>query len=216
MNTGDMTSPTAPFPSLGRLAGELRGAGEWPARYGRFQAWVRAQPDLLGTLRAELRGLSAPDLTWLGAGSRETTTHFAWRLMDEPDDPFSCWLHEYKPQRDWLPGYANTVHNHRYDFGTTVLSGGYLHEWFDVELDSSGELVRGATPAGAETFLPGAVCAVTADRFHRIPRAKDGTVTFLIKSRPVKSWSVSFDPVTRVSRRHVPVEVRVGELAQRL
>ncbi|HET8640791.1 MAG TPA: hypothetical protein VFM37_02580, partial [Pseudonocardiaceae bacterium] len=80
----------------------------------------------------------------------------------------------------------------------------------------SGELVRGAEPAGWEILRPGMVRVVPADRFHRIPQAKDGTITFLIKSRPVKLWSVSFDPITKVSRRHVPVEVRVRDLADRL
>ena len=56
-------------------------------------------------------------------GSRETTTHFAWCLLDRPDDGFSFWLHEYKPQQDWRIGYADSVHNHRYHFCTTILRG---------------------------------------------------------------------------------------------
>jgi len=211
-----MTKPAAPLPGLAELADVLRPAPDWAAVHDRFGGWLRTGPDLLGLLRTDLRRLTAEQSAALAAGSSEVTTHFAWRLRDEPTDPFSFWLHEYKPLRDWLPGYANTVHNHRYDFCTTVLVGGYWHEWFQVELDPNGELVRDARSAGSQTFRPGTVCMVTADRFHRIPRAKDGTITFLVKSRPVKGWSLSFDPVTRVSRRHVPVEVRVGDLARRL
>lgn len=207
---------TTPFPSLTDLIDGLRKAGDWATVHHRFGGWARTRPDLLDSLRADLRGLSAEQAAALAAGSREATTHFAWRLMDEQTDQFTIWLHEYKPQRDWLPGYANTVHNHRYDFCTLVLAGGYRHEWFDVELDSSGELVHRADIAGAEVFRPGRSCAIGADLFHRIPRAKDATITFLVKSRPVKAWSVSFDPQTRVSRRHIPVEVRVGDLAERL
>jgi len=204
------------MPSLQGLAGELGDAGGFAAAHERFTRWVRDRPDLLEQLRADLRALSPRQAAVLAAGSREVTTHFAWRLRYEKAEPFSVWLHEYKPRRDWLPGYANTVHNHRYDFSTAMLTGGYWHEWFDVELDSSGEFVRAATSAGSRMLLPGMVCAVAADRFHRIPRVKDGTATFLIKSRPVKTWSLSFDPDTRVSRRHVPVEVRVCDLAERL
>jgi hypothetical protein len=204
------------FPSLRELAARLGDAEGFVEAHERFTSWVRARPDLLEQLRSDLRAMSPQQAAVLAAGSREVTTHFAWRLRYEKAEPFSIWLHEYKPQRDWLPGYANTVHNHRYDFSTTVLAGGCWHEWFDVELDSSGEFVRGATSAGSQTLLPGMACAVTADRFHRIPRVKDGTATFLIKSRPVKSWSLSFDPYTRVSRRHVPVEIRVCDLAERL
>lgn len=212
---------TALFPGLAGLADRLRGPGEllterWELAHELFADWVAGEPDLLGVLRSELRALSATEAAAVAARSREATTHFAWRLVDEEGDPFSFWLHEYKPQRDWLQGYANTVHNHRYHFCTTILAGGYRHEWFDVELDHSGELVRGVALSNWDLCRPGALCAVTADRFHRIPRAMDGTITFLVKSRPVKTWSLSFDPGTRVSRRHVPVEVRVGDLADRL
>lgn len=213
MNANLMTR-TSPFPSLAELVEHLRAAPKRETVHDRFGGWVRTRPDLLAELRRDLRRLSAEQSAALAAGSREVTTHFAWRLMAL--DPFSIWLHEYKPQRDWLPGYANTVHNHRYDFSTTVLAGGYRHEWFDVELDPTGEFVREVRPAGCEVFRPGTVCAISANLFHRIPRAKDGTITFLIKSRPVKPWSVSFDPATRVSRRHIPVEVRVSDLAERL
>jgi len=216
MSCRDDAETGCSFPSLQGLADRLRDAVGQQVAHERFTCWVRAQPDLLEQLRADLRALSQRQAAVLAAGSREVTTHFAWRLLYEKTEPFSIWLHEYKPQRDWLPGYANTVHNHRYDFSTTVLTGGYWHEWFDVELDSSGEFVRGVTSAGSQALLPGMACAVTADRFHRIPRVKDGTTTFLIKSRPVKTWSLSFDPYTRVSRRHVPVEVRVCDLAERL
>jgi hypothetical protein len=204
------------LPSIRRLADTLSDVEGFAAAHERFTRWVQAQPDLLEQLRADLRALSPRQAAVIADGSREATTHFAWRLRYEKAEPFSVWLHEYKPQRDWLPGYANTVHNHRYDFSTTILTGGYWHEWFDVDLDSSGEFVRAATSAGSQMLLPGMACAVTADRFHRIPRVKDGTTTFLIKSRPVKTWSLSFDPYTRVSRRHVPVEVRVCDLAERL
>lgn len=216
MSCRDDAETGCSFPFLRGLADRLRDVVGLDAAHDRFTGWVQAQPDLLEQLRADLRALSQRQAAVLAAGSREVTTHFAWRLLYERTEPFSVWLHEYKPQRDWLPGYANTVHNHRYDFSTTVLTGGYWHEWFDVELDSSGELVRGATSAGSQMLLPGMACAVTADRFHRIPRVKDGTATFLIKSRPVTTWSLSFDPYTRVSRRHVPVEIRVCDLAERL
>jgi hypothetical protein len=217
-----MTSATTvPFPGLAGLLDRLRAPSvqlleRWDLVCERFTEWVAERPDLLDTLRADLRGLSATATAAIAERSREVTTHFAWKLVDEQRDPFSFWLHEYKPQRDWLQGYANTVHNHRYHFCTTVLAGGYRHEWFDVELDQSGELVRDLSLSEWASCGPGVTCMVTADRFHRIPRAKDGTLTFLVKSRPVKTWSLSFDPATRVSRRHVPVEVRVGDLANRL
>jgi hypothetical protein len=55
-----------------------------------------------------------------------------------------------------------------------------------------------------------------ANEFHRIPKAADDTVTFLVKSRPVRPWSLSYDPDTRTSHRHVPVESRLEELTKHL
>lgn len=212
---------TQQFPVLVELAERLRAVSRryeqhWESVHERFIAWTAEYPDLLTAIRSELRELAPHEVRALGARSSETTTHFAWRLVDEPTDTFSFWLHEYKPQRDWLRGYANTVHNHRYHFCTFVLSGGYRHEWFDVRLDSAGELVHGATLAEWDQCGPGDSRMVLADRFHRIPLAKDHTATLLVKSRPVRSWSLSLDPSTQVSRRHVPVEERVCELANRL
>jgi hypothetical protein len=209
------------FPGLAGLAADLAAEADalvddWRVAREVTARWVASQPDLLGLLREQLRALPAAAGAEVAAGSRETTTHFAWRLVDDAGAPFSLWLHEYKPQRDWWAGYANSVHNHRYHFCTTVLRGGFQHEWYDVELDPTGELVREVTCRGSEVWRPGPVRSVTAEQFHRVARAGDGTLTFLVKSRPVRSWSLSVDPATRVSRRHVPVEECVHDLASRI
>ncbi|HEY0639544.1 MAG TPA: hypothetical protein VGD67_17995 [Pseudonocardiaceae bacterium] len=203
-------------PVLAGLAQALDGLTDWQALHAATAAWVAARPDLLGGLRAHLRSLTPAERSEVAAGSRETTTHFAWRLLDQPQAAFSVWLHEYKPGRDWWPGYANTVHNHRYHFSSTVLAGGFQHEWYDVRLDHGGERVHSVSLVVRERWGPGPTRSVTADRFHRVPRALDGTLTFLVKSRPVRGWSLSVDPATGVSRRHVPVEGRIGELADRI
>jgi|GEM_PF-5743500 len=216
---------TTNFPGLAGLAAELtavRLAGaeplttHWDQVHRCVAAWVAAQPDLLGALREQLRGLPAAAAAEIAAGSRETTTHFAWRLVHGDGAQFSFWLHEYKPQRDWWAGYANTVHNHRYHFCTTVLAGCFQHEWYDVRLDPTQEIVREVSRSATEVWRPGPVRCVTAEQFHRVARATDGTVTFLVKSDPVRGWSTSTDPATKVSRRHVPVEYRIHDLASRI
>lgn len=213
------------FAGLAGLADELSAKADviverWDVAEQLTARWVADQPDLLGRLREHLRALPPAAAAQVAAGSRETTTHFAWRLVDGSVDgseaPYSFWLHEYKPQRDWWAGYANTVHNHRYHFCSTVLSGGFQHERYDVQLDPTGELVRGITRSSSQVWRPGSVWAITADQFHRVARANDGTLTFLVKSRPVRGWSLSVDPATMVSRRHVPVEERIHDLASRI
>jgi hypothetical protein len=216
------------FSALAELAVEIDptrdgGAGEpvgatlphWLRVGERFQSWA-TRPGLRAGLRAHLHGLPADQAAWVTARSRETTTHFAWCLRDEPTEPFTFWLHEYKPQTDWRPGYADSVHNHRYHFCTTILRGGYLHERYQVRLDRAGTSVTSAELARSSSCGAGAAGTLLAHEFHRIPQAADDTLTFLVKSRPVRPWSLSYDPVTGISRQHVPVETRLGDLIDRL
>ncbi|MEV6873750.1 hypothetical protein [Amycolatopsis sp. NPDC051128] len=204
---------------LTELATRLRTAGfplaaDWGAVDGWFRPWA-AQPGLREELRTQLRTLSTAQAAKILRSSRETTTHFAWCLLDSPSDPFSFWLHEYKAQADWRKGYADSVHNHRYHFCTTILRGDYLHERYETTIDGTG-LIASAR-LRRRTLCPAGACAtMLADEFHRIPEAAAGTMTFLVKSRPVSSFSLSFDPAGGIGHRHVPVEVRLGELADRI
>ncbi|RSM80714.1 hypothetical protein DMH04_29760 [Kibdelosporangium aridum] len=203
--------------ALAELAGELRAADvtDWTAVSGRFTQWAN-RPGLRDELRHHLQTLSGEVAAAVISRSRETTTHFAWCLLNQPGDKFSFWLHEYKPQRDWRIGYADSVHNHRYHFCTTILRGCYVHERFGAEMDANGLVIKSATMVHSGVCEAGEAGTMLSDQFHRIPKAADGTMTFLVKSRPVRGWSLSFDPATNVSRRHVPVEERLGNLADRL
>lgn len=206
--------------ALTDLAASIREVGHpladyWSEVDERFEDWIR-RPTLRADLHGYIADLTADELAVLRARSRETTTHFAWCLLGEPDGEFSFWLNEYKPKYDWRSGYADSVHNHRYHFCTTIISGAYRHERFAATLAADGRricsarLIRSAMcPAGVSGFL-------LADEFHRIPSTEDGTLTFLVKSRPVREWSISYDPQTGASHRHVPVENRVDDLLRRL
>ncbi|MGQ0838536.1 hypothetical protein [Actinokineospora sp.] len=204
---------------LSELADRMRGTEtadrRWAAAHRTFGSWV-ADPDLRSVLRGHLASLDPAAATAMVERSRETTTHFAWCLRDRAREPFTFWLHEYKPQRDWRPGYADSVHNHRYHFCTVILGGNYLHERFTATVDRDTGLVCAATLTGRRECGVGTSGLVLADEFHRIPHAADGTMTFLVKSRPVTPWSLSFDPATRTGHRHVPVEARLEELTRRI
>jgi hypothetical protein len=189
--------------------------GNWAAVAPVFRDWTD-DPERRRALRDQLRALPPDEAAAVVARSKEATTHFAWCLYDEPDDPFSLWLHEYKPHRDWLPGYANSVHNHRYHFCTVLLSGGYLHERFTAEVDAAGTAVRSVIKRESTFCAEGARAYLLSDEFHRIPRADDGTMTFLVKSRPVAPWSLSFDPGRGLSRRHLPMSTRLTDLAEKI
>ncbi|QFZ22036.1 hypothetical protein [Saccharothrix syringae] len=181
----------------------------------RFREWA-ARPGLREGLREYLRSLSPREQMRLVARSRETTTHFAWCLRDEPAEPFTFWLHEYKPQRDWRLGYADSVHNHRYHFCTIILQGFYLHERFTAEVAEDGREILSTELLRSAEAVEGCTGTMLAHQFHRIPKAADDTLTFLVKSRAVLPWSLSYDPDTRTSHRHVPVEARLEDLTNTL
>ncbi|TCP56926.1 hypothetical protein EV191_101875 [Tamaricihabitans halophyticus] len=205
---------------ISELADELRGFGDslidrWQLVDEWFQ-WRVCQPSFRARLRRHLGELSADHAKQVTARSRETTTHFAWCLLDDPTDPFSFWLNEYKPQRDWLRGYADSVHNHRYHFCTLMLAGSYLHERFAVTLDPAESAITSARLLRRGVNETGSTDTLISTDFHRVPRAVDGTLTFLVKSKPVRGWSLSYDPISHTSRKHVPVESRLGELTTKV
>lgn len=206
--------------ALTELAEQLRTAEfelchRWDAVDKWFEGWAE-QEGLRANLRGYLLDLPNDQANAVIKRSRETTTHFAWCLRDVADEPFTFWLHEYKEQRDWRAGYADSVHNHRYHFCTTILRGGYLHERYAATINPETELVRSAELVTSTPCPVGASAFLLASDFHRIPRAADGTMTFLVKSREVTPWSLSYDPDTCESHRHVPVETRLEHLAGRL
>jgi hypothetical protein len=206
--------------ALTELAEQLRTAEfelchRWDAVDKWFEGWAE-QEGLRANLRGYLLDLPNDQANAVIKRSRETTTHFAWCLRDVADEPFTFWLHEYKEQRDWRAGYADSVHNHRYHFCTTILRGGYLHERYAATINPETELVRSAELVTSTSCPVGASAFLLASDFHRIPRAADGTMTFLVKSREVTPWSLSYDPDTCESHRHVPVETRLEHLAGRL
>jgi hypothetical protein len=204
--------------TLSELADGISGVrtpDDWRSVDEVFGAWADT-PGRRAELKSYLGRLPAAEAAGVAARSKEATTHFAWCLFDRPADPFSLWLHEYKPGRDWLPGYANSVHNHRYHFCTTLLSGAYLHERFTAELDEHAMTIRSVTRQRGTLCAAGARGHLLSHEFHRIPYAEDGTMTFLVKSRMVAPWSLSYDPDTGLSQRHIPMRNRLTDLAGRL
>ncbi|RZS29771.1 hypothetical protein EV193_11825 [Herbihabitans rhizosphaerae] len=188
---------------------------QWGLAGKHFREWAD-QPDLREKLRAFLIGLSPEISTALISRSRETTTHYAWCLRDRSSEPFSFWLHQYKPQHDWRRGYADSVHNHRYHFCTTLLRGGYTHERYRAAIDPETRLISSVELIRSANCTTGNSGHLWCHEFHRIPHAEDGTLTFLVKSRAMRESSLSFDPATRASQRHVPVESRLDTLASAL
>ncbi len=204
--------------SLSPLIEELDriGAGsDWSGAHAVLERFVEDPAAVLGALAADTARLSAEEFQRMAARSREVSTHYAWCVFDD-QRPYSVWINEYKPQRDWLRGYANVVHNHRYAFTSAILHGRYTEELFAVTLGADNDEIVDVAPLKELERTAGSVRTVEITEFHRIPTAADGTVSLLVKSAARQPHSMSFDPDSRSSRTHVPIEQRQNLLVERL
>lgn len=161
----------------------------------------------IGVFKRDLKGLSSDDFARLLPLSRETPTHFKWNLFSAPDGSYRIWLHEYKDAATRLPGYAQTIHNHRYAFASLILAGGYLHSRFKVE--TSDDLIAARPqPIATSEIFSGARYALSSRDFHSVTAILDGTVSLVIQWSSCNAHSVSVDPSTRRAVRHYPIESR--------
>lgn len=188
---------------------------DWRYAAGPLADWSEPGP-APGRVAGFLRQLPAAERAAITERSRETATHFAWCLVDGPDEPFSVWVNEYKDPHRWPASYANSVHNHRYDFCTRILAGGYRHEQYHARLDPGSWRLTEVTLRDQHETEVGTVLVVPAESYHRVPTARSGTMTLLVKMRPRFAHSISFDPATGATQVHIPIEARVDELIDAL
>jgi hypothetical protein len=80
------------------------------------------------------QALMCADLSKMASKSKETATHFVWVIADNPTVDSKLCLHQFKSSSEATAGYANTIHNHRYDFASLVLNGGYTEEVYNLDL----------------------------------------------------------------------------------
>jgi hypothetical protein len=171
----------------------------------------------------EMRVIREALAKWLGtsakvdmlrAAARETSTHYVWPLAVSAIG-YSIVVNEFKDPRRMVPGYATTIHDHRYSFVSLVLSGGYSQVRSAVEIlgrDRAGRIRE----VGQETVTEGAIVAVNHAEFHRLTAIKGRTITLVVKCPAVKEESLSVDISTHRLIRHRPVESRIGNLVNAL
>jgi len=153
----------------------------------------------------------------LARSARETSTHYVWPLYAPAFGTPGVFLNEYKDSALRGAGYADSVHNHRYDFATLALSGGYTQETYEVELN--GDLVVATAAVGSvstERLEAGQWMLVDSRAFHRIVDISPGTMTLLVKGAACRTHSLSVNVGTGMIRIHTPVETRLGHLRERL
>jgi hypothetical protein len=152
-----------------------------------------AQIEDPGSLLEDARSLP-PERTEFDR-SAEKTTHFKWFVADDPHGRFALWLNEYKPASHRRTGHAEVAHNHRFWFTSLLLSGGFTNDIYRARSDASLELERSLDLRAGDTFV------VDPDEVHALRELRDGTLTLLVQSRPVRSYSDVWE-AGKVTRYH--------------
>jgi hypothetical protein len=179
------------------------------AQVERYLATVHSHA---AVLRAELDRLSPEIFAGMLLRSRETSTHYKWNLHAGDHEQFAVWLHEYKPAGQRAPGYAESVHNHRYGLTSLVLRGGYTHLRFAVERDDHSSAGVRLIEKHACRLRPGSTYSLSADDFHSVADLVDGTVTVVVQHPAVRQYSTSVNTSDLRLVRHYPIESRYAHL----
>lgn len=144
--------------------------------------------------------------------SRETTTHYKWLLAADRLQGTKVWLHEFKPSSERRPGYAATIHNHRYPFTTVALSGGYLNLRYDVVFDPDSLVVERCEVIGSTHLTPGQTYSIEPDEYHYVDQIEDGTKTLIMEFAPTSQASFSFDRGGDRVTEHLALDARLRNL----
>lgn len=146
--------------------------------------------------------------------SRETTTHYKWLLASDRNLRAQIWLHEFKPKRERRPGFASTIHNHRYPFQVVALTGSYLNKRYKVGFDGMSLRIISHELVKCEHFCEGLAYSMEPYEFHCLESIEEGTKTLVMELAPVTLSSFSVDQRGDRMIEHVPLEVRVHRLLQ--
>jgi hypothetical protein len=152
------------------------------------------------------------DVQRVARRSRETTTHYKWLLAWDRPQGMKIWLHEFKPASERRPGYAATVHNHRYPFTAIALSGGYTNVQYDIVFDAESLRVDRCDVVGSQDLTSGQTYSMEPDGYHYVDEIEDGTKTLIMEFPAVASASYSFDQRGDRMTEHLALDARLRNL----
>lgn len=137
--------------------------------------------------------------------SVEKTTHYKWFLDEDPAGRFQVWLHEYKPRTHRREGHASVAHNHRFWLTSLILRGGFTDTRYEREGASAT-----ISPIASRGMRPGDTMVIDPDEIHALSELLDGTLSLIVQSKPVRSFSEVFegDEV----RRYYDLEAKLTDL----
>ena len=144
---------------------------------------------------------------------RETTTHYVWAIASGVD--IRICLNEYKPLSVRSDGYATSIHDHRYDFVSIILRGGFSHQKYDAHFERL-DAIKEPLLISEIALSAGDLLVVRCDEFHRLSNIELDTLSLMVKLPPKKPYSTSFDVRTRAVTHHYPYVERPDQLLAKL
>lgn len=132
---------------------------------------------------------------------RETATHWKWFVGGDPAGP-QIWIHEYKPRGERRPGYADSIHDHRYSFCSALVRGGYRHVVYSVQSNM---------PAVVDEALLVSpwIHSVDADVVHSVSDIVDSTLTLIVQGPPRRHFSTEYRTDGAPPQKHWDFHARV-------
>jgi hypothetical protein len=162
-----------------------------------------------GELVQALSIIDRGSLTQFILTAREVSTHYKWLLAAADDGNWKVWVHQYKAHRDAAGAYADVPHNHRYDFVSLMLAGGYEHVEYAADDTNALRVVSRRRVTAGEV--------VTAEHttVHSLANTQPGTISLFVQGSIRTMTSLSYPP-TGGARSHTALEEVVDNLRSEL
>lgn len=142
--------------------------------------------------------------------SHETPSHYKWFLYKNLEKGYSIWINEFKKLANRNYGFATTIHNHRYCFASLVLKGSlqqHLHSIenrIEMHFDNAPVIETIKVHRSNSYFI-------NSDQIHSFGSIEDNTITLLIRSKALKSYSESFNVNEGKIKRHYSLASRISD-----
>jgi hypothetical protein len=141
--------------------------------------------------------------------SREVSTHYKWLIAADNSDSWKIWLHQYKDGRVSSDDYADVPHNHRYNYISLILSGGYDN----IEYLAGGNEV--VTPTDVRSVDRGQTISLDHRQIHSLTRIRPSTLSLFIQGKIRKESSLSY-PADGLMQVHESLESALEKLREGL
>lgn len=152
------------------------------------------------------------DIRRIARSSRETTTHYKWLLAKDEQQGTRVWLHQFKPLEERRPGYAGSIHNHRYPFQSMILAGGYTNAFYRVRFEPGSLKMYECCRVSTVELPSESTYSMDPTQYHALDEIEPTTQTVVVEFAPDLAESYSVAESEERVVRHVPLEVRAAGL----